>query len=192
MKLIVGLGNPGKEYENTRHNVGFMVLDRFVDQFPEYFVDKQWKTKKRFESEIIEGKIDNNKIVVAKPQTFMNNSGRAVSKLMNFYDVEEEDVIVIYDDIATEFGSIRLRLKGSAGSHNGMESILHAVGTKDVKRIRVGIQGKYADSYNLREYVLQSFSKTEQSVLVNVLNNSTRALSVIMTETFEQAMNEFN
>lgn len=145
MILIVGLGNPGKQYDNTYHNVGFMVLDQFCEKFDILL------TKSKCKSLIFEGRIFDEKVVIAKPQTFMNNSGEALVELANSY--KPDKTLVIYDDIDIEKGKIRFREKGSAGTHNGMRSIISLMGTENINRLRVGTKSE-EKVYNLADYVL--------------------------------------
>lgn len=162
MKLIVGLGNPDKKYFKTRHNVGFMVLDKIIKQGNE----SGFKMQNQFESEILTA--DNKgqeKIIFAKPQTYMNNSGQAVQKIMNYYKIKANDLWVICDDLNLDLGIVRVRLNGSDGGHNGLKSIIESIKTDNFVRIRFGI-GKNIDKNIVAEqYVLQKFDPTEEEKL---------------------------
>lgn len=154
MKLLVGLGNPGEKYIHTRHNVGFDVVD-IISQKLNININKQ-----KHKSLIGEGYINGQKIILAKPQTFMNLSGEAVCQLMNWYKIEEENLVVIYDDIDLEMGKIRLKDKGSAGTHNGMRNIINILDSSNFARLRVGV-GRPKDGYNLVDWVLSSYNSKE-------------------------------
>lgn len=157
MALIVGLGNPGKQYENTRHNAGFMVVDALADELG-------WKWSKKFlmGALVAEGNINGKKTILAKPQTFMNRSGQAVGKLAKKYKVDPADIVVVYDDADIELGDLRWRDAGSAGGHNGMKSIIHILGTQDFPRLRVGI-GRPPEHVSLEDYVLGTMKKNERA-----------------------------
>lgn len=184
MKLIVGLGNPGKEYERTRHNVGFMVLDALADVF-----DVSINTQK-FNGEYIKFKYKGEDIILLKPLTYMNNSGESVIQIMNFFKIDVEDLIVIYDDMDMPTGKLRLRQSGSAGGHNGMKSIIQHVGTQNFKRIRVGID-KHA-LIPVVDYVLGRFSKEQQPLINEGIENATKAIQMIIEKDFVAAMNTYN
>lgn len=166
MKLIVGLGNPGKEYATTRHNLGFMVLDALADK-----LSVEFKSSSKWSAEIAQ-KSGGNKAILAKPTTFMNNSGLAVSKIAQFYQISPADIWVVSDDLDLPFGKIRARQGGTSGGHNGLNSIIDQLGTDDFGRLRVGIG--QADSPNTQpeaaKFVLQSFAKNE--VLEPVINEA--------------------
>lgn len=155
MKLIVGLGNPGKEYDKTRHNVGWMFIDFFSEKY-NIKVDK-----KKHDSFIFETMIKGEKVVLVKPLTYMNLSGIAVSKLKKWYKIESKDIMIIFDDIDIPFGSIRYKEKGSGGSHNGMKNIVEQLSTQDIPRIRIGIGGLKHPNQDLKDFVLERFSKEE-------------------------------
>jgi PTH1 family peptidyl-tRNA hydrolase len=176
MYLIVGLGNPGEKYTKTRHNVGFMVLDTFVTEH-----SWQWKHIKRHEASVAVGAIGGKQVTLLKPQTFMNLSGKAVASYCSYFSILPESILVVYDDVAIPFGTLRLREKGSAGGHNGVQDILSALGTDNVARLRVGVKGEFMDSYSLVDYVLQSFSTTEQKVLPRVIDEATKAMCSVLT-----------
>ena len=155
MKLIIGLGNPGKEYEKTKHNLGFMFLD---------YLNKKLnlgKFKKFKSSEILETKINGEKVIFAKPMTYMNLSGNAVVELKNFYKVENEDILIIYDDFDILFGNVRFREKGSAGTHNGMKDIILKTSSAEIPRLRIGTGGLKKEKEEVISFVLSKFSKSE-------------------------------
>ncbi len=133
ISLVVGLGNPGTRYASSRHNVGFMVADRFAKQHHLEFA------RKRFNAQYAEGQVEGNRVIVVKPQTFMNSSGDAVGKFFSFFKIEPQKMLVIYDDLDLPLGKIRLRAQGSSGGHHGMESIISRIGTSDFPRLRIGI-----------------------------------------------------
>lgn len=159
MKLIVGLGNPGKEYENTRHNIGWLFLDYLA------YIYNVNISKSSNDALIAEAKIDNEKIIFAKPLTYMNLSGNAVSKLKKWYRLEDKDIIIIFDDIDIPFGTVRYRNKGSGGTHNGMKNIVQMLATQEISRIRIGLGGLKHEKQNMVDFVLQKFKKDEMEKL---------------------------
>ena len=161
MKLIVGLGNPGKQYELTRHNVGFICLDAEKDKY-----NLSFKLETSFNALVATTMINGEKCVFVKPQTYMNLSGEAIGKILKYYKINVDDMLVIYDDMDLPMGALRLREKGSAGGHNGIKSIIAHVGTQEFKRIRVGISSH--NNIDAKDYVLGRFSKEEQAVLVSI------------------------
>ncbi len=163
MRLIVGLGNVGKEYENTRHNVGFMFVDYYIKEV----LKKQLDYKKRDNYYYLEVSINGEKIVIIKPTTYMNLSGEAIVKAKNWYKVENEDVIVIYDDIDLNLGNYRYREVGTAGTHNGMRNILGLLKTEELKRFRIGIENRENKNIPLMDYVLTKFKQQELDMLYN-------------------------
>ena len=184
MYIIVGLGNPGKQYENTRHNMGFLAVDLLAEK---YNIEVN---KIKFKALVGEGRIAGQKVLLVKPQTYMNLSGEAVRQAMDFYKIDPEELIVIYDDIDIPTGTFRIRKKGSPGTHNGMRNIFQHIQTNDFPRIRVGIgSGKKA---NLAGYVTGGISKSEQEILADVLKNSADAAACIIEKGIDKAMNEYN
>lgn len=159
MKLIVGLGNPGAQYEKTRHNIGFQILDLIQTQF-----QKQFTFNSKFECFELKEKINNENVIFIKPTTFMNLSGNALIKVKNYFKVDTADILVIVDDINLPLGSVRIRESGSAGGHNGLKSIEAVLGTNQYKRIKIGC-GKPNVDVDLKDYVLANFSKAEQDIL---------------------------
>lgn len=186
MYLIVGLGNPGKQYENTRHNVGFDAVDLLVD---EYRVPSSGKQHKAMYGK---GVIAGQKVILAKPLTYMNLSGESVRALVDYYKIDpEEELIVIYDDISLEPGQLRVRPKGSAGGHNGIKNIIAQIGTQVFKRVKVGV-GEKPKGYDLADYVLGHFSKEERAVMEDAFERAAEAAVCMMNDSMEHAMNQFN
>ncbi len=184
MKMIVGLGNPGTEYENTRHNTGFKVIDEIAALW-HVSVDK--KKGKSLYGVYGTGE---DRVVLLKPQTYMNLSGESLRQMMDFYKILPEDIIVIYDDMDLPLGSVRLRAKGSAGSHNGMKSILQHAGTNEIKRIRVGVGSHgFADA---KDYVLGHFTKEDSEEITKAVRYAANAAIDAMMKPFERVMNDYN
>ena len=183
MHLIVGLGNPGKEYENTRHNIGFNAID---------VISKKYKielNRIKFKGVYGETFIKGEKVILLKPSTFMNLSGESIRAVMDFYKINKEDVLVIYDDISLEVGRLRIRDKGSAGGHNGIKSIISHMGTEEFGRIKIGVGQPKGDLVN---YVLGNFAKEEKQILDEVLETVVLATEVIIKEDVKEAMNKYN
>ncbi len=184
MYIIVGLGNPGKKYENTRHNIGFITVDYLAARH-------NIKVNKiKHKALIGEGHIDGNKVMIVKPQTFMNLSGRSIREIMAYYKEDIQNLIVIYDDIDIEAGTIRIRKKGSAGTHNGMRSIIYELMTDDFPRIRIGIGRD--ENIQLRDYVLENFRKEEIKIMGDVVKNACAAVEALIVKSIDAAMNEYN
>lgn len=186
MIIIAGLGNPGRDYENTRHNAGFMTIDVLSKK---YGIDV---SEKKHKALIGKGVIEGQKVILAKPQTFMNASGESLRELTDYYkpDVETE-VIVIYDDITLDVGGLRVRKKGSAGGHNGMKSIIAHLGTEDFQRVRVGIGEKPA-RMDLADWVLGHFHKEDMDNLNDALEEASKAVVMLMQGEVDEAMNKYN
>jgi len=185
LKLIVGLGNPGKQYESTRHNAGFFVMDKLASELNIEI------NQIKFKGMVGEGREGAEKVVLLKPLTYMNLSGESLIQVVQFYKLELEDILVIYDDMDTPVGQIRLRLKGSAGGHNGMKSIIQHLGTDQFCRIRVGI-GRPPQGKKVIDYVLEPFFKDEQGDIVSAVEKSAHAARAWLKEPFEQVMNKYN
>jgi len=184
MKLIVGLGNPGKKYDKTRHNMGFMAIDLLADQ-AKIDVDKEV-----FHALLGRGKIFNEDVILFKPQTFMNLSGTAVQEVVHYFKVEIDDIIVVYDDMALEPGRIRLRKEGSSGGHKGMQNIIDCLSSEQIKRIRIGI-GEPGE-WDTVDYVLSKPLKDEEPLIEEAIKNSVEALKEALKSDFDRAMNKFN
>ena len=186
MKIIVGLGNPGNEYAKTRHNVGFML----VDALAEHLNINLWKDK--FNAQIAEGRIGTEKILLVKPQTYMNNSGEAVGPLMRWYKVTPEDIIVAHDDMDIPAGTIRIRKKGSSGGHNGIKSLIAHLGSENFPRVKVGVGTKPNPEYDLAAWVLGRFPKEQEADLKSALEHATAAVRLIVSGKIDEAMNKYN
>ncbi len=169
MKLIVGLGNPGKEYQHTRHNLGFILLDKVAKALKIDF------NKTKFKSLLAEGRYQNERIVLQKPQTFMNLSGEAVVQAKTFYKIDLPDLIIVHDDLDMEVGQVRYREKGSSGGHNGLKSIIEHLGTQEFSRIKIGI-GKPKTAQETHDYVLGKIGKTEVPLLVEAIAKAEQKL----------------
>ena len=186
MFVIVGLGNPGKKYENTRHNAGFIMIDALADKYG--ISVKEKKHKALCGTCVIEGV----KVLLVKPETYMNLSGESVGEIMNFYKLDpEEKMLVIYDDISLAPGNIRIRKKGSAGGHNGIKSLIAHLGTQNFMRIKVGVGEKPKD-WDLADYVLGHFSEEDKKELKEVTGNVIQAAVLMMQGDADKAMNDYN
>ncbi len=183
MYLVVGLGNPGKKYENTRHNIGFMAVDRLSEK------NGAAVDRLKFRALIGECLIGGQKVMLMKPQTFMNLSGDAVREAAGFFKLEPSHIIVIYDDIDIPLGSLRMRKSGSAGTHNGMRSVVSLLGTDQLPRLRVGIGGASGD---LICHVIGKISSDEKKVLDEAVNRAAEAVECFITRGIDVAMNRFN
>lgn len=180
MKLIVGLGNPGEEYQNTRHNAGFMAIDNYIDGA---------NFKKKDNYMIVEKVINGEKILFVKPLTYMNDSGQAVRKVMDYYKINLKDILIIYDDMDFNVGTIKIKASGSSGGHNGIKSIIKCLGTENFKRIRIGISKPEGDTI---DYVLGKFSKHDLNNLYYVFNTINRIIEDFVVLPFEKLMSKYN
>jgi len=185
MKVIVGLGNPDRKYHGTRHNIGFQAIDYLADK---YRISVDTKKQKGL---IGKGMIDGQKVLMVKPQTYMNLSGECLRQIMDFYKLEPEDFIIIYDDINLDVGQLRIRKKGSAGGHNGIKSIISHLGSQDFPRIRIGV-GEKPKEYDLVDYVLGHFSKEELKIYDEIMPNVAGAVELMVWDDIDQAMNQYN
>lgn len=185
MRIIVGLGNPGSKYEFTRHNVGFEVIDLFCREIG------AGEFGRRDFSLVTEGRLGTEDLVLAKPQTFMNDSGAAVASLMSRYDVSLADLYVIYDDLNLDLGILRIRRKGSAGGHKGVQSIIDSLGGHSFARLRIGI-GQPPERMDAIDYVLSEFSDKEREQIAQMEYMAVDALKIMILEGAESAMNKFN
>lgn len=176
MLLIIGLGNPGKKYEKTRHNVGFMVLDKLRADLEL----GSWAVNKKYRAEVTEGKIGKEKILLVKPQTFMNNSGQAVATAVKFYKIKPADIWVIHDDLDLPLGKIKIQRNRSAAGHHGVQSIIDALGTQDFVRFRVGIAPAKPTKKSGADFVLSKFSPTEAIILSKTLTNAVEAIKLAL------------
>ncbi|HWQ74106.1 MAG TPA: aminoacyl-tRNA hydrolase [Syntrophomonas sp.] len=184
MKMIVGLGNPGKDYKDTRHNMGFMVLEELASR---YRVEKQ---ESRFDAIIGHIRIDTEKVLLVKPLTYMNLSGRAVQPLVHWYKLPLEDLMVVFDDMDLPTGSLRIRANGGTGGHKGMTSISERLGSKEFARARVGI-GR-PEYHEVTDWVLGKFSREEQEIIQNAVKYAADALETWVKAGITSAMNEYN
>lgn len=186
MFIIAGLGNPGKRYENTRHNVGFDAIDELVDR---YRIPGSGVSHKAM---VGKGIMEGQKVLLAKPLTYMNLSGEAIRGLVDYYKIDPEtELLVIYDDISLEPGNIRIRKKGSAGGHNGIKSIIAQLGTQNFQRIRIGV-GEKPKNWDLADYVLGTFGKEDRPLVEEALGNAAEAAAMIVQGKIDEAMNRFN
>ena len=184
MKLVVGLGNKGREYENTRHNMGFMLVDRYLQ-----YKNITDKFKEKFNAMYIETTINNEKVIFIKPMTYMNNSGIAVRAFVDFYKLNSEDILVISDDLDLDLGKFRLRRNGSSGGHNGLKSIISHLGTDNFKRLRIGISNDKDDVIN---YVLSKFSKRELNEIDTMFDTLVDVLDDYFVMDFTSLMSKYN
>ena len=185
MYLIAGLGNPTREYEKTRHNVGFSVIDVLADKYNIDVSDRKHKAL------CGKGVIEGEKVLLVKPQTFMNLSGESIREAVDYYKIDPEDIIVIYDDISLDVGQIRIRKKGSAGGHNGLKNIIKMLGHDTFIRVRMGV-GEKPKNYDLADYVLGHFPSEERTVMDEAAKTAAEAIRMILTESADAAMNHFN
>ena len=186
MYLIVGLGNPTKKYEKTRHNIGFDVMDALAEK---YDIEMNIKKDKAICGS---GYIEGQKVILAKPQTFMNLSGDSVSALIRFYKLDPaEELIVVYDDISLEPGNLRIRKKGSAGGHNGMKDIIAKTGTDQFSRVKVGVGGK-PKGWDLADHVLSRFSSGERELVDEAVRHAVEAIVLMVQDQTDEAMNLYN
>lgn len=186
MYLIAGLGNPGREYENTRHNAGFASIDRLAEK-NHISIDM-----KKFQALCGTGYIGGQKVLLLKPQTYMNLSGESLRAACDFFKIDpEQELIVIYDDISLASGQLRIRAKGSAGGHNGIKSIISHLGTQVFLRVKVGV-GEKPQGWDLADYVLGHFSKEEQQVMQESFDRAADAAAALLSEEVQQVMNEYN
>lgn len=185
MILIAGLGNPGKEYENTRHNVGFLTIDKIAEEVGVKI------TKKGFQSLYNLGQFEESKILLLKPQTYMNNSGNALREAREFYKIDTDKIIVIHDEMDLPLGRIKLKKDGGSAGHNGIKSIIPNIGSDNFARVRVGV-GKPYDKNNVIKHVLSGFSKEERQQLPQVIESARDSVFAIIVSGIEKAMNEFN
>ncbi len=186
MFIIAGLGNPTKEYDNTRHNIGFAAIDALADKYNIFVMDIKNKALTG------KGVINGQKVILVKPLTFMNLSGESIRPLADYYKIDvETQLIVISDDISLPPGQIRVRKKGSAGGHNGLKNIIKNLGSEGFQRIRIGV-GEKPKGYDLADYVLGHFSKEEKPLMEEGVEKAVKAAEIMLTGDVDQAMNEFN
>ena len=188
MKIVIGLGNPGSKYEFTRHNIGFRIIDSLARD-----MGIEFNKVKSYYSLISRGMINNYKVMLVKPQTFMNLSGRAVNRVVSYYKIPLQDLLIVYDDLNLELGQVRIRKKGSSGGHKGIESIMQYLNSEDIPRLRIGI-GNPSVNYNFdcASYVLSNFNNDEEDKIAEVIQLSTEAVKTIIEDGFEKAMRKYN
>ena len=186
MYIIVGLGNPGRDYTNTRHNIGFDVIDTLADVAGISVIEKKHKAI------IGKGVLDGQKVILVKPQTYMNLSGESVRDIIDYYKVDEEqELIVVSDDTSLDVGSIRVRKKGSAGGHNGLKNIIAHLGHDTFMRVKMGV-GEKPKGYDLADYVLGHFSSMERKLMDDAAKTAVEAIRMMMAGDVDKAMNQFN
>lgn len=188
MILIAGLGNPGPEFKNTRHNVGFRVIDRFTEEnnFPDF------RFEKKFNAEISEGQFFGQKIILAKPQSFMNLSGDVVRNLFIYFKLPAENLFIIHDEIDIPVSKIKISKESGAAGHKGVGSIIEKLKTNSFVRLRIGIQSQKGKPKNVEKFVLQKFNKEEEKILKGIIKKAVNAIEMILKEGLEKTMNEHN
>ena len=180
MKLIIGLGNPGKDYIGTRHNIGFYLIDNYVKE-------ENWSNK--FDGLVCSKIVNNEKVYFFKPQTYMNNSGIAVQKIVKYYDIPFEDILVIHDDLDLEFGTYRIKFDSSSGGHNGIKSIINCLNDQKFWRLKIGISN---DKSNVKDYVLGYFKKSEKEIIDNMLDIYDNIIDSFIKNGGEKTMSLYN
>ncbi len=198
MKLIVGLGNPGDKYQNTRHNLGFMVVDKIIaDRLPATDYGKIWKFENKFKAEVCSLKTED--IIIIKPQTFMNNSGLAVKTIIDYFKISLSDLIIIHDELDLPLGKIKIREGGSAAGHHGIESIIKFLGSDKFTRVRIGIGNAHAlggerghKHFDAEKFVVEDFTPSEASKLKHIIKGSVAAVTMILDQGLEKAQNQYN
>ena len=199
MILIIGLGNPGIKYENTRHNIGFAIIDNLQSTINNF---SDWKQEKKLLAKISNGKIDKEKIILTKPQTFMNNSGVSVKKIIRNWKTslqkvaksnrEIKNLIVIHDDVDLPLGKIKIVKNRGAGGHKGVQSIINELKTKNFIRIRIGIKPKIKKLKNVEKFVLQKFNEEEKKIVKKITEKACQAIDLIINQGIKKAMNNYN
>lgn len=184
--LVVGLGNPDRKYTLTRHNSGFLCVDEFAEK------NNVKINKLKFKAVVADAVIGSHKVILMKPQTYMNNSGEAVKEAAAFYKIPPEKIIIIFDDISLDVGKLRIKRKGTDGGHNGIKSIINCVGSTDFPRIKLGVGKKPHPDYDLADWVLSEFKKDESVPLKSAIDNACDALLLILDGKIDEAMNKFN
>ena len=191
MKFIIGLGNPGLRYRKTRHNVGFLALDFFAEQV--FGKKTKWQKNTKAKALIIEETLGDERIVLIKPQTFMNNSGQSIAFLKKKYpQISAENIILIYDDIDLPIGKIRIKSESSAGGHNGVKSVIQHLGTQEFSKIKIGVGGEFQDKIPMDKFVLQRFNRAERKTLEESFSIIPEIISAIFSQGIESVMNKYN
>jgi len=193
MILIAGLGNPGRKFQKTRHNLGFRAVENLKFKIENF---SNWKLEKRFQAEISQGKIANQRIVLVKPQTFMNNSGKAVTKLTKNYKLKTKNLFVVHDDLDLPLGKIRISVGRSSASHKGVQSIIDELETKNFVRFRIGIRPQKSKKQRPvlcpTDFVLQKFNKEEEKIVKKIIKKTIEAIEIALKEGLEKAMSGYN
>ncbi len=184
--MLVGLGNPGLQYEATRHNAGFMAMDKLAEKYS-IRLDRL-----KYKAYIGDGIIEGRRVLLMKPQTYMNNSGEAVSEVARFYKIPPENILVMFDDISLPVGAIRIRRKGSAGGHNGIKDIIALIGSDNFPRIKIGVGGKPHPDFDLKDFVLSKFYKEDTAALDKALDNTVKAVGETIKNGIDSAMNKYS
>ena len=187
MKLIVGLGNPGKQYEGTRHNAGFIAIDEVAKHY-----GAEFKLESKLKGMVAKINSNGNKAILLKPMTYMNLSGESVVATAQFYKIPLEDIVIICDDLDTKIGTYRLRYKGSSGGHNGIKDIIEVFGRDDFPRIKIGVGSKPHPDYDLKDWVLGGIPKDEQEALKKAMENTVCAVEEMLKNGIDSAMNKYN
>lgn len=185
MYIIVGLGNPGKKYEDTRHNIGFKTIDALADKL------NIKVNKMKFKGLVGEGRIAGEKVILLKPHTFMNNSGESVVEILNFYKLKPENLLVVVDDIDIEFAQLKIKKNGSAGTHNGLKSIVNLIGSKDFARFKIGV-GKKHPNEDLASFVLSNFPSRDKKYIEDAVDACSESIIKTVTDGIDVAMNFYN
>lgn len=186
--MVVGLGNPGLQYEFSRHNIGFRIIDNFALN-----IETEFKRVKSYDSLVSRGKLMNHKLILVKPQTYMNLSGKSVNKIVSYYRISFQDLLIVYDDLNLELGQIRIRKRGSAGGHKGVESIIQYLNSEDIPRLRIGIGKPSINSnFDYVSYVLSNFNNNEKDKISEVIQLSTEAIKTVIEDGLEKAMRKYN
>lgn len=191
MKLILGLGNPGEKYENTRHNLGYKALDKILEEF-EPVKKTFWEEEKKLKSLVKKVDFEGNPLLLAKPTTFMNLSGEAASAILNYYKIDSSDMTVIYDDIDIPFGNIRVRFGGASGGHNGVNSIINSLNSDQFLRLRLGIGRDRQKTHDTSDYVLGSISSAEKGKTQSMLKETVKNVELILKHGLEEYMSRYN
>ena len=184
--LIAGLGNPGIEYENTRHNAGFLAVDALCEKTGAKL------NRHKFEAIFGDTQIAGKRVILVKPQTFMNNSGRAVSAISKFYKIPTDKIIIMFDDISLPVGNIRIRRKGSAGGHNGIKDIIELMGTENIMRIKIGVGERENPNYDLKDWVLGKMPKEQENEFKKAFSHAADAAEEIIARGIDSAMNKYS
>ncbi|MCJ7789833.1 MAG: aminoacyl-tRNA hydrolase [Candidatus Atribacteria bacterium] len=186
--MVVGLGNPGLQYEFSRHNIGFRIIDNLARE-----IETEFKKVKSYDSLVSRGKLMNHKLILVKPQTYMNLSGKSASKIVSYYRISFQDLLIVYDDLNLELGQIRIRKRGSAGGHKGVESIIQYLNSEDIPRLRIGIGKPSINSnFDYASYVLSNFNDNEKDKISEVIQLSTEAIKTVIEDGLVKAMRKYN